>query len=692
MNPTTNIAVRAARQAGSVIMRSFGRLDTLTVAEKQANDFVSEVDRNAEQAIIDTIRRAYPGHAILAEESGAQGKNEFEWVIDPLDGTTNYLHGFPQFAVSIALRYRGRLEGGVVYDPVRDEIFSAERGNGALLNDRRLRVTDRKDLKGALLGTGIPFRDQTHIDAYLGMLKDFTREAGTGKAPAPPPWAVLRGVDAQLRRLRHLVGIADAGELRDLAAPRLGVEALAVARLAHLQRGGDVDLDEGALLLDHLAHGAAGAVVGRDGRADGDAAVLGDLAGDEADAADVEVAVRLGEAQLAGQVLAHDVAVEQGHRAAARLHQLGVDDLGERRLAGAGQAGEEQGEALPAARRVDLAQFAHHLGVAEPVRDVVAEGQVLLQLGVGVFVAVQALLLDLRDGQEAVLARHVALGLDGDHLDVQFVLVPGEQFLGGIGGVEALAPSPWLAVAVAARRRRVGVLGPHDQVRAAIVLVHDGVPQGLARAGHAHGQRQQRQGGQVVGEVAADGLVAVHARVVVQVAGLGHAHGGVQQDVAADLLGRLQGDVALQAVHGLAGLEGHHLAPAHLGEQGAQFLGGVPQGLEFAVRLHCEGHNVYCLLRELGGSTLCRPAGGFPQAPDRRPATRRRRSPASVPTARASSTASGASWAAGSAKLTTVRAGPSARTTRLQGSSTPAFGSPASTRRASPGLQAPRIR
>jgi myo-inositol-1(or 4)-monophosphatase len=183
MNPTTNIAVRAARQAGSVIMRSFGRLDTLTVAEKQANDFVSEVDRNAEQAIIDTIRRAYPGHAILAEESGAQGKNEFEWVIDPLDGTTNYLHGFPQFAVSIALRYRGRLEGGVVYDPVRDEIFSAERGNGALLNDRRLRVTDHKSLKGALLGTGIPFRDQTHIDAYLGMLKDFTRETAGIRRP-----------------------------------------------------------------------------------------------------------------------------------------------------------------------------------------------------------------------------------------------------------------------------------------------------------------------------------------------------------------------------------------------------------------------------------------------------------------------------------------------------------------------------
>ena len=183
MNPTTNIAVRAARQAGSVIMRSFGRLGTLNVAEKQANDFVSEVDRNAEQAIIDTLRRAFPNHAILAEESGTHGKDAFEWVIDPLDGTTNYLHGFPQFAISIALRHRGRLECAVVYDPLRDEMYTADRGGGALLNDRRLRVSDRKGLKGALIGTGIPFRDQRYIDDYLGMLKALTRETAGIRRP-----------------------------------------------------------------------------------------------------------------------------------------------------------------------------------------------------------------------------------------------------------------------------------------------------------------------------------------------------------------------------------------------------------------------------------------------------------------------------------------------------------------------------
>ena len=183
MNPTTNIAVRAARQAGSVIMRSFNRLDTLTVSEKQTNDFVSEVDRNAENAIIEIIRRAYPGHAVLAEESGTQGDDEFQWIIDPLDGTTNYLHGFPQFAVSIALLHRDRLESAVVYDPVRDEMFTADRGGGAILNDRRLRVTEQKGLKGALLGTGIPFRDQRYMDAYLAMLKDLTRETAGIRRP-----------------------------------------------------------------------------------------------------------------------------------------------------------------------------------------------------------------------------------------------------------------------------------------------------------------------------------------------------------------------------------------------------------------------------------------------------------------------------------------------------------------------------
>lgn len=183
MNPTTNIAVRAARQAGNIVMRSFNRIDTLTITEKQVNDYVSEVDRAAEKAIIETIRRSYPHHAILAEESGQHEGNEYQWIIDPLDGTTNFLHGFPQFSISIAMQHKGQLVSAVVYDPTRDEMFTASRGNGALLNDRRLRVTEQKSLQGALLGTGIPFRDQRYVDAYLGMMKSLIRDTAGIRRP-----------------------------------------------------------------------------------------------------------------------------------------------------------------------------------------------------------------------------------------------------------------------------------------------------------------------------------------------------------------------------------------------------------------------------------------------------------------------------------------------------------------------------
>ncbi len=173
MHPMLNIAVRAARSAGNIIARYADQVDTLTITNKAPNDFVSSVDKHAEQAIINTILKAYPDHAILAEESGQHEGNEYEWIIDPLDGTTNFLYGFPQFAVSIALRHKGRLDQAVVYDPLRDELFTASRGGGAQLNGRRLRVTNRKGLHGALLGTGIPFRDSQMkwMDAYFEMMK-----------------------------------------------------------------------------------------------------------------------------------------------------------------------------------------------------------------------------------------------------------------------------------------------------------------------------------------------------------------------------------------------------------------------------------------------------------------------------------------------------------------------------------------
>ncbi len=186
MEPILNIAVRAARKAGTVIVRSMGRLDSLDVTTKGPNDFVSEVDRQAESEIIKILRRAYPSHGIMAEEGGnVEGHDDNVWIIDPLDGTTNYLHGFPQYAVSIALKHKNRLECGVIYDPLRQELFTAARGTGAQLNDRRIRVSKSKGLEGALLGTGFPFREMRHLDAYLETFKSLIGQtAGIRRAGA----------------------------------------------------------------------------------------------------------------------------------------------------------------------------------------------------------------------------------------------------------------------------------------------------------------------------------------------------------------------------------------------------------------------------------------------------------------------------------------------------------------------------
>lgn len=177
------IAVRAAREASRIITRNFNRIDRLTITDKGSNDFVSEVDRNAEAVIINILREKYPHHAILAEESGKHVGDDYQWIIDPLDGTTNFLHGFPQFAISIALKIKGRLEMGVVYDPISDEMFTASRGEGALLNDRKIRVSGRKSLEGALLGTGLPYRDFSFTDNYLGMLKDLMKDSAGIRRP-----------------------------------------------------------------------------------------------------------------------------------------------------------------------------------------------------------------------------------------------------------------------------------------------------------------------------------------------------------------------------------------------------------------------------------------------------------------------------------------------------------------------------
>ena len=183
MHPMLNIAVKAARRAGSIIARASDNLDILTVRHKSLNDLVSEVDKAAEEAIIDTLRTAYPDHAFLGEESGPSGESDHVWIIDPLDGTTNFLHGFPVYCVSIAMTLKGVLTHGVIYDPVRNDLFTASRGSGAFLNDRRLRVSKREKLIDTLVGTGFPFRIQEHTDAYVAMMKDFMHKTAGIRRP-----------------------------------------------------------------------------------------------------------------------------------------------------------------------------------------------------------------------------------------------------------------------------------------------------------------------------------------------------------------------------------------------------------------------------------------------------------------------------------------------------------------------------
>lgn len=185
-HPMLNVAVRAARAAGAIINRAAIDVDAVRVAQKQINDFVSEVDQAAEEAIISTLLNAYPGHGILAEESGREhgAKNsQYVWIIDPLDGTTNFLHGFPVYAVSIALAVRGQVEHAVVYDPTRNDLFTATRGRGAFLNDRRIRVSRRTQLKDALVSTGFPFRPGDDFEGYMQLFAEVTRRTAGVRRP-----------------------------------------------------------------------------------------------------------------------------------------------------------------------------------------------------------------------------------------------------------------------------------------------------------------------------------------------------------------------------------------------------------------------------------------------------------------------------------------------------------------------------
>jgi myo-inositol-1(or 4)-monophosphatase len=186
MHPMLNVAVKAARRAGSLINRASNDLDKLNVERKAHNDFVSEVDRAAEAIIISTIRESYPQHSILAEESGESkpsGESEYLWIIDPLDGTTNFLHGFPQYCVSIALSVKGVVSHGVIFDPVRNDLFTASRGGGAFLNERRIRVSKVVNLKDGLIGTGFPYKEFDKFDKYIAMFKEVTQKSAAVRRP-----------------------------------------------------------------------------------------------------------------------------------------------------------------------------------------------------------------------------------------------------------------------------------------------------------------------------------------------------------------------------------------------------------------------------------------------------------------------------------------------------------------------------
>ena len=184
MHALLNVAVMAARSAGNLLMRQIPKLDSIKVEAKGHNDFVSEADRAAEAAVIEIIHKHYPDHAILAEESGAAGDSDTVWIIDPLDGTTNFLHRFPVFCVSIGVQVKGRMEHGVVYDPTRQELFTASRGVGAQLDGRRIRVSGQKQMERALIGTGFPFRQaDAEMGPYLEMLGKIVRNTSGVRRP-----------------------------------------------------------------------------------------------------------------------------------------------------------------------------------------------------------------------------------------------------------------------------------------------------------------------------------------------------------------------------------------------------------------------------------------------------------------------------------------------------------------------------
>ncbi len=199
-NPVLNVAIEAAHVAGELIRRHFRQVDAIPITQKARHDYVSEVDRASESEIVREIKRFYPDHAFICEESGVSGESDYSWVIDPLDGTSNFLHGYPHFSIAIAHRIAGRTEHAVVYDPIRDEIFTASRGNGAFVNNKRMRVSARINLDGAIMATAFPFRQREKLAAYARVFQPVFQRVEdirrSGSACLDFAWTAAGRVDA----------------------------------------------------------------------------------------------------------------------------------------------------------------------------------------------------------------------------------------------------------------------------------------------------------------------------------------------------------------------------------------------------------------------------------------------------------------------------------------------------------------
>jgi len=243
MHPMLNIGIRAARAAGNVITRNMDRVDTLQIDQKARNDFVSDVDRGAEAEIVNVLKKSYPDHSILGEESGWIGDSnaQYKWIVDPLDGTTNFLHGYPYFSVSIALMNKDRLDQAIVYNPVSQELFTASRGDGAWLNNKRLRVSKTSHLDKALLGTGFPYRTGQDLDFYQRTLRHYTEKSG----------GIRRAGSAALDLAAVAAGRLDGVWLVGLSSWDIAAGALLIREAGGLLNdfsGGDTWMDSGEVL------------------------------------------------------------------------------------------------------------------------------------------------------------------------------------------------------------------------------------------------------------------------------------------------------------------------------------------------------------------------------------------------------------------------------------------------------------